>query len=837
MKLYPASFREEYGAELEAQFRDEQREGTLGALGLLFDLAISAPREFVREIGRDLRFSARVYARRPVSTVLAVTALALAIGATTGVFSVINAVLLRSLPFREPERIVGMRMFPNDKTDTPALFHAWRSASAYLDDATTYNSAEMSLYREPEAARVKVTETTWNFFSMLGSDAFRGRAFAPGEDQPGQDSVAVISYSLWQQLFGNDLRVIGSTIRLNGVPLTVVGVARPGFDYPSQSAVWTPTTFDRQKLPKTRVIFWTRVGRIKSNLTFAQAESMMEADAGSLNPESMREKKPDQPVLVSLQRQLAGPVRDASLVLMGGVVLVLLIACANVAHLLLTRLSERRRELAVRAALGASRARLTQQLMVESIVLTSTAALAGLLVARWTARLVATIQPAQLASQVYSILDWRVLGFAMGIALLTGLAFGVFPAWVVSRMQPTEDLARGAGQAGPGAGRLRQVLVAAQVALALVLVAGSITLGRSFNQMLDAPLGFLYKTDHAIALNVSLSGTQPGKSSQRTFEYYREALGRLRSIPSVEAAGAIDALPLATTFFVAAGVTSESGQQARVMYFTVTPDYFRAAGNQMLYGREFNANDKNGTERVAILNEQAARAFGNPRDAIGLKLKFGLKAESTVTVIGVAKTVRGTDPQAAQIFWPLDQSPSCCMTLLARVRGNADDSLAVARDAVRSVDSQVPVFNVRSFENYVEEALARPRFYALTGAFFGGFALLLAILSIYGVATYSIAQRRHEIGIRIAIGATSAGVRKMVLRQSLTPVAVGAALGLLGAAWLGEYAHSLIWTAQKLDPKTCAAAAVLLAIVAAAATWLATRRVTRLDPMEVLRAE
>src|SRR5260370_14166475 len=283
MKLYPASFREEYGAELEAQFRDEQRAGTLGALGLRFDLATSAPREFVREIGRDLRFSARVYARRPLSTVLAVTALALAIGATTGVFSVINAVLLRSLPFREPEQIVDMRLFPINGTDTPASFHAWRSASAYLDDAALYNSAEMSLYREPEAARVKVTETSWNFFSMLGSDAFRGRAFAPGEDQPEQDSVAVISYALWQQLFGSDPRVLGSTIRLNGVPLTVVGVARPGFDYPAQSAVWTPTTFDRQKPPKTRAIFWTRVRRIQPKVTGTLAGNMMATDAYHLS--------------------------------------------------------------------------------------------------------------------------------------------------------------------------------------------------------------------------------------------------------------------------------------------------------------------------------------------------------------------------------------------------------------------------------------------------------------------------------------------------------------------------------------------------------------------------
>ncbi len=279
-------------------------------------------------------------------------------------------------------------------------------------------------------------------------------------------------------------------------------------------------------------------------------------------------------------------MRDASLVLMGGVVLVLLIACANVAHLLLTRLADRRRELAVRAALGASRARLTQQLMVESIVLTSTAAIAGLLVARWTARLVATVQPAQLASQVYTILDWRVLGFAMGIALLTGLGFGVLPAWIVSRMQPTEDLAGG----------LRHVLVAAQVALALVLVAASITTGRSFTKLLEAPLGYLYKTDHAITLNVSLSGTQPGESAQRTFAYYREALGRLRSIPSVEAAGAIDALPLAITPFMLDGLTSESGQEARLAFHTVTPDYFRAAGNEVPYGREFNAMEGRDSE-------------------------------------------------------------------------------------------------------------------------------------------------------------------------------------------------------------------------------------------------
>jgi predicted permease len=833
LNLYPARFREEYAGPLQQQFLDDYRDAqTFGARckiwrSALRDLAWSIPVELAHELRLDLSHSLRVHARRPFVMTFTIAILALAIGGATGVFSVVNAVLIKSLPFRDPDRLVVLGDFKGDNS-TSAKFHKWRTSSAYLEDAAEAYTVEVNVGGVSEPTRVTIAQTSFNFFSALGSEPMLGRGFAPSEDVPGNDAVAVIGHSLWQQLFGGDPRVLGSKIMLNGSPMTIIGVARPGFDYPHQSSVWTPTVFDHSRLPyKGRG--WDPFGRLKPGVSLAHARQMYQAEAAHWpRPAWMKNFPP--PNLVPLKVELADNIREASLILMAAVGFILLIACANVANLLLTRTSERRSELIIRAALGASRARLVQQLMSESVLLSSIAAVTGLAVAYWAAKLASLSQPAQLASQAYTIFDWRVLVFAIGIAILTGLLFGVVPALLVRHLQPSGDLARMHSSA-PRATRLRGMLIAMQVALTLILLAGSVTMGRSFLRLLESGMGF--PTDHLVAMSVSLIGTGD-RSEVRKAEYYREALTRLRTVPGVEFASAAYSLPLDDGFGVGT-ITLDSGRESSpLLENRVTPDYFRTMGMPLLYGREFTAAD---TGRVAILSEGIARAIADGSSVLGRKI---IARKEPYTIIGVVRATRYFSPDAPvreQITLPVFQKAPDYATFLARVHGEAGDSLAACRDAVQSVDREVPVFNAKTLQQRFDEKVTVPRFRTTVFFFFGGFALLLAVAGIYGVSSYSITQRRREIGVRIAIGASAQGVRAMILRQAIWPIGAGMLIGFGGAAWQGRLLEHLLPAVPPVDMAACAASAALLAAVAIISIWSATSRVLELNPIDVLKSE
>jgi predicted permease len=835
LSLYPARFREEYAAPLQQQFLDDCREAqTFGArcrlwLSAIGDLAWSIPIELAHELKQDLSHSLRVHARRPFVMAFTVAILALAIGGATGVFSVVNAVLIKSLPFRDPARLVVLWSF-NQHYKSSAEFHKWRTSSAYLEDVVQAYTAELNVSGASVPTRINIAQTSFNFFSALGTEPMLGRAFAPSEDVPGNDGVAVISHSLWQQIFAGDPRVLGSKLILNGTPSTIIGVAPPGFDYPHKSLAWTPTAFDLGRFPNKGAA-WDAFGRLKQGVSLAQARQMFDAEASRLPQEPWMKNFPP-PKLVPLQADLARDIREASLILMAAVGFILLIACANVANLLLTRTTERRNELIVRAALGASRARLVQQLMSESVLLSSIAAAAGLAAAYWASKLASLSQPAQLSSQRYNILDWRVLGFAVGVAIFTGLLFGVVPALVVRHLQPSGDLARMHSSA-PRTTRLRGILIAMQVALTLILLAGSVTMGRSFLRLLDHGMGF--RTDHLVGVSVSLTGTGE-QSDARKAEYYREALDRLRAVPGVESASAAYSLPLDNMFGVGT-ITLDNGRESSpLLNNRVTPDYFRTMGLPLLYGREFTSAD---TGRVAILSEGAAREVAEGPAVLGRKV-IHLGEKEPATVIGVVRATRFFSPDSKvmeQYTLPVYEKPPDYATFLARVHGNAADSLAACRDAVQSVDRNVPVFNTKTLDQRFDETVAVPRFRTTIFLFFGGFAMLLAIAGIYGVSSYSITQRRREIGVRIAIGASAQGVRAMILRQALWPIAAGMLIGLGGAAWQGRVLEHLLSSAPPVDMAACAASAVLLTAVALVSIWSATGRVLELNPIDVLKSE
>lgn len=555
LRLYPAGFRENYSGSLERQFLDELSESrgpfSLAILWLriVCDLAVSAPLQFAREVTLDGKHALRLWRKRPLHTGFAIAALAIGIGANTGVFSVVNALLLRSLPFRDPDRLIATHWFlpPNQSAKQ---FHDWSRQSTYLNDAAIsyYGDVNLGGRGPSESARVRLTETSWNFFSLLGAQPIIGRTFAPQEDTPGKNALAVIGYGLWQQAFAGSPAVLGATIRANGTPLTIVGVAPPGFDYPAKTVLWTPTAFSLGLIPGAGV-GWETMGRLKPGIRWAQASEAFAADADRLAPphSQAHNKKYPHP-MTRLRDQLTEPVKKASLILMAGVVLILLIACTNVANLLMARTADRATELSIRSALGASRARLSQQLFTETILLSLAAAAAGLFVARWTISLAETVQPSPLASQAYSILDGRVLGFCFAVSVLSGLLFGMLPSLYAGRVHRFGT--RGSGSHSP---RLtRDTLVATQIALTIVLLASSVSVGKAFLNLMHADRGF--DTQSLITVSVSLDGTTY-QQGNRQLQYFQETLRRVRQLQEL-------APPASLNFFLSASARSRAVRSA-----------------------------------------------------------------------------------------------------------------------------------------------------------------------------------------------------------------------------------------------------------------------------------
>jgi putative ABC transport system permease protein len=834
LRLYPAGFRETYGVPLERQFKDEYSD-VVGRSGLLrfwrrtlVDVAVSLPAQIAGEIRQDTRHVVRTWRRHPLSAAFAIATLAIAIGANTGVFSVLNALLLRSLPFDEPERLASLRR--GSPGFNAAKFHAWREQTSYLEDAACYHSLDVNADDNRQApARLRLTETSWNFFRLLGSRPVLGRAFIAGEDTPGRDAIAVISYGLWQQRFGGDPRALGSTLRVNGTPLTIVGIAPPGFDFPQQTAVWSPSTFDFERIPKTDVAFLSTIGRLKSDLSWTQARQAFETDAFAQDPKSRNANAANRPALTPIREQLAGPVRSASLILMAGVVLLLLMACASIANLLLGRTAARSSELTIRTALGASRARLIQQLLTESVLLSAAAAVIGLLIANWMVGIATATQPAQLAGQSYTILDWRVLGFTAIVSLVTGIVFGVGPALCMAR----------GGVGGRGrtatshlrAARTRQALIAVQVASSIVLFTGSIALGRAFVALLRTDNGFT--TASVATMNVSLAGSV---RQTNTAAYYADVFRRVREVPGVVSVSATQFLPLAVTGFMGGSFNVDgTGTPVFALQVPIAPNYFQTMGGLLLAGRDFSDQDVENSGQIAIVNDRFARSFGEPSAVVGRSVTA--ERQQPRKIVGVVRAMRydpssDTDPE---VFTP-SRSPNA-WTIVARVSGHARDRIAAIRDAVQSVDPKVPVFNVKTMEERLDASLARPKFYATAVIFFGGLALLLVVIGIYGVVSYAVVQRTREMGIRLALGITSGRLRVAVLRQGFITVALGVVPGVWGAITGGRYLQSLVHGAAAGIVMTAAVAVVITTVTAAAAIWSATRHIARLDIMDVLRAE
>ena len=837
LRLYPARFREEYGTPLQRQFRDEYRDVASASSALrlwfrtLLDLARSVPVQVAREFSLDARHTLRLWRRRPLHTAFAMAVLTIAIGANTGVFSVLNALLLRSLPFHQPERLAAMWMFLPGGPSNPKVFHDWRRNSHYAADAFNYTSSEVNLEGVSQATRIRLTETSWNFFNVLGTRPWLGRGFAEGEDNPGTDGVAVIGYGLWQQLYGGQVGALGTALKVNGVPLTIVGIAPPAFDYPRGTAVWSSTVFDYQRIPKTTVAFWFAVARLKDGLSWSQASQAFEAEAYAASPHRRTADVMNRPALVALREELAGPVRQASLVLMAGAGLLLLLACANLANFLLAHTRAREQELMIRTALGASRGRLTQQLLTETVLLSGVATIAGLLVAWWITAAAFAVQPAQLASQAYSILDWQVLAFAALVSIVTGMLFGAGPVLYVSRRM----FAVSGRTATPARRhtRIKSALILVQVAVTIVLLTGSAALGRTFLALLRVDNG--YALDTVATMAVSFAGTP--YMGERSRLYVDQAVRRLKEIPQVVSVSAGQSLPLTIEGY-SAGQFNVDGAGTATLATTipVAADYFATLGGRIVAGREFARPDLESSERIAIVNEDFARTFGGVGSMVG-RTVTAARGEPR-RIVGVVRSMRAGGPlypSHPQLFLPSRASSQ--LTFVVKVAGPATDRLAIVRDALASVDRKVPVFDVKTMEERLDETLARPRFYAIAVSFFGGLALFLSVIGVYGVVSSACGERLRELGIRLALGTTPTRVRVLLARRIVLLVAAGAAMGSLLASAAARPLHDLI-------PGSDATLATMIAIaiggtlgIAVVATWAATRRVARLDIMSALRPE
>jgi predicted permease len=833
LNLYPAMFREEYAGPMEREFRDELAEAPNRAavvwlwLRLLFDLAVSLPAQFAIEIWRDGKQGFRLWAKRPWQTGFAVVALAVAIGASTGVFSVVNALLLRSLPSRNPDRLAALVHFipPHDSA---SQFEEWRTHSSYLEDAGIFEQGDFNIGSADHVMRAHIAQTSWNFFSLLGVQPVIGRTFA-SRDQ----GVALLGFGLWQELFAGNERVLGSTVRVDGKPVTIVGVLPPEFNYPGKTVLWTSAGFSRGNNG------WRTIARLKGQMNWAQARAAFAADIHRLEPH--RKFVSDWiPALIPLRDELAGQVKNASLLLMGGVLLILLIACANVANLMLARTADRQNELSIRSALEASRARLIQQLLTECLLLAFISAALGLVVAFWATSLATKLQPAALPSQTYSILDIRVLAFMAGIAVLSVILFGTLPGLSVGQAHPFT--ARGSSELRTSR-LVRELLVAAQVTLTVVLLTASVSVVKAFSHALQVDHGF--KTEGLVTVSVSLDGTRY-TSPARQLEYFEETLARVRRLPGVRYASATQFLPLDATGFVGGpyavdGHPSKPGTATDII--PIMSDYFAATSGHLRYGREFTDAEVRSDARVTIVNDTFAKLSFGTTDVLGHMVTDA--GDRTRKIIGVVNTVDFMeqwisdifDVNPPEIFVPEHSPTGFPSTLVVHVNGRPESHLAMIRDVVQSVDRTVPIFGVKTMQQRMDEAFARPKLYRTAVLFFAAFALLLAVTGIYAVVSYAVAQRTHEMGIRLALGTTPMRLRKRLLDQGLISVVSGALCGIVGALLATRVLGSLIEGASSFDPMAYVAAMLFMFLIASLSIWTATHRITRMDVVEILRAE
>jgi putative ABC transport system permease protein len=807
--------------------------------------------ELLSDIRQDVRYALRSLRKAPGFATVAILTLALGIGANTAIFSVVNGVLLEALPFPEPERLVMVHQTFEEQatTSSPTNFYDWRAQSRSFAGMTIMNNTSVNL-TAPGAApeRLRAASVAASFFSVLRVPAIVGRTFNPDEDSFGGPNVVVLHERFWRSRFNADPRLVGRTITLNGQPHTVVGIVGAESAWPSRTDLWIPLRFDPVSLPNMRGAIWlTAVARLAPGVTMEAAAAEMATIAGRLEQQYPRANTGVGVMLEPMREYLVGDMRTPLLVLLGAVGFVLLIACANVSNLMLVRATARETELAVRTALGAGRARLVRQLMTESTLLALLGGVAGLALATWGTKALVGIAPRNIPRLNTVSVDTMVLMFTLAIALGTGILFGLIPAMHVAGGDVNRTLKEGGrGARGhSGSGRTRSLLVVSEMALAVMLLAGAGLLIRSFRELMQVDPGF--RAQNVASFTLSLPETKY-EEYDRQRAFMDGLLERLRALPGVQSVAGAQALPLTglgftLSFDVAGRPEAAPGQEPSAEIRVVTPDYLATLGIPIVRGRGFTEQDRQGSHRVLLMNEAGAARFFAGEEAIGQRIDFGWSRDSVRMggeVVGIVHDVReqelAGEPQP-QFYVPFAQWPVDYFSVALRTDRSLDAIIPLARTELRELDPDLPMFEVQTLESIVADSVARPRFYMLLLGTFAIVALVLSGVGIYGVIAYLVAQRTHEIGVRMALGASSTRVIRMVLGESLAIAAVGIALGLAGAFMLTRLLSSLLFGVNPTDPLTFTAVALILAAIAMLASWLPAMRAARLEPVMAMRAE
>jgi putative ABC transport system permease protein len=796
---------------------------------------------------QDLRYAVRQLRKSPGFAVVAVVTLALGIGATTAVFSVVDQVLLHPLPYPDSDRITRF-------TETFQGVDGYTSPANYLDflaqnhvfaDMAASRAWQGSLSTGDHPERVQGTMATPSFFSLFAVSPILGRGLQPSDAQPGNDRVVVIGYGLWQRYFAGNREIIGRDIQLNAEPYTIVGVMPPNFSPDEYGELWVPSPWgvpthplapDKDPRPFRDRYYLDVWARLKPAKTMQEARAELETIGRRLEKDHPDSNDKTGVSLLSLHEYVVGDIRPVLMVLLAAVVVVLLIGCANVANLLLGRATARAREISIRTTLGASRRRLLRQLLTESVLLALVGGILGLLLAVIAVPPLLALSPPDIREFKQIGINREVLAFSFLASMVCGVIFGLVPALQTSQSKPNEFLKEGERGSTANRGATRSALVIAEVGLSLALLAGAGLLLKSFGRLMDVNPGF--DPDHLLTFNL---GLPPSTDAARRFAFYQQVLQRLQALPGVQTAGAVSRLPLAGGNSSRSFSVSQAEKDHNADVRVTTPDYFRAMGIPLLKGRSFSGGDVESSLQLAVINDALARTVFPGQDPIGKQITSFGPDKLTLQIIGVVGNVRhiglDTSPRS-EIYQLLGQAQWPSMFVAIRsATSDAASLTSAAQNAVWSVNKDVPLANIRTMQEVIANSVERRRFSMLLLTIFAAVAMLLAAIGLYGVMSYSVAQRTKEIGIRMALGARRPDVLALVVKQGMALVVVGIAAGFLLAAGMTRLISGMLFGITATDPLTFAGVAVLLGSVALLANYLPARRASKVDPMVALRYE
>ena len=832
---------------LECEVSRAERTGLAGVLPVRGDVYEKGGggANVLELILKDLRYALRMLRRRPGFTAVAVLTLALGIGGNTAIFSVVNAVLLRALPYPDAGRLVSVyESLPQGGTGSVSVPNLmdWRAQSDAFTGLAAYQYGDFNLREEQQPVRAVGATVTANFFDVLGATPQYGRGFLEGEDKAGGERVVILSDRLWRRSYGADPGLVGQDLLLGGEKYQVIGVMPPEVQFPSASVeLWVPLVFNERQLASRGSHAFLVLGRIKPGVSFEQAQEQMSTIGRVLEQQHPAQQQDRGVTLARVEEEVVQGVRPALLMLLGAVGFVLLIACTNVANLLLARAASRRKEVAIRSALGAGRWRLVRQFLTESVLLALLGGAAGLLLARWALQALTSLASGFLSRPGEVGLDWKVLAFTGGLSVLTGIVAGLAPALHVSRADVQETLKESGNAGSSSRGTwLRSGLAVAEVAAALVLLVGAGLLVKSFVRIQQVETGL--RPEGVLTMRVSLPASRYD-TNEKTALFYREVLERVSGLPGVQAAGVINMLPLQR--FGSNGEIQVEGRDVlppgRVPlteYRLASAGYFKTLGIPLLSGRVFEPSDEAAGVRSVVVSRELVRVFFPDGDALGKRVRGG--GGDWWTIVGVVGDVRQsglTQPSRPELYYPYTAGRPDGMTLVVRAAGDPSELTAAVRREVQAVDPNQPVYNVGTMEDVIKRSISTLRLNMTLLAIFAGLATLLAVVGIYSVMSYLVTQHTREIGIRMALGAQPGSILKLVLGQGLALTLVGVGVGALVAFGLTHLMTRFLYEVSGNDPLTYVTVSLLLTLVALVACYIPARRATKVDPLVALRYE